>query len=167
MIAYAFVLTLCLLIWWLMPVSAHAIRPNAELLDTRQFDDWGLRINYAFDPPINVFPSLHVATSMLAALAVWKANRFWGLFGLISAALVAISICSVKQHYVVDGIASMVLAIAAFVFIINPYDSNWQRSNYMAFNWRGPWMYLALHISIIAIFYLLFLLGWEPWQNQV
>lgn len=67
---------------------------------------------YQVDPPVNLFPSLHCANAVLAALMAHKLSRRigWLISGL--AALVVISVPLVKQHYIADAAAGIALAFA-------------------------------------------------------
>ena len=79
---------------------------------------WGLRFLYDADPPYNCFPSLHVAHSFVSALTCSRVNRRVGYVALISASLVAVSTLFTKQHYVLDVIAGIVLAVGAYALIL-------------------------------------------------
>jgi membrane-associated phospholipid phosphatase len=162
---YFLVATLCLLIWIAYPVSAVTLRADASQLDTTLFVEWGVRVNYALDPPLNCFPSLHLAITLLAALCAWKANRVYGAIGLAGAVAVAYAICAVKQHYFVDGVAGAAVAIVVYVAVVARYDSGESLPEEVAFTWRGPAGYFALHFAIVLGFVLAWLLGWAPWES--
>lgn len=90
-------------------------RPVGELEEG--FFTWFLRGIYDADAPRNCFPSLHVATAFVAALACWRVHRGVGLATVLWASLVAVSTLFTKQHYVADVIAGIFLAgTAHFVF---------------------------------------------------
>jgi membrane-associated phospholipid phosphatase len=74
---------------------------------------WLVALEYRLDEPYNLFPSLHVAISWLAWLACRDRVRPRALF---LAVVVAISISTVfvKQHYIVDVVAGVALAVAAW-----------------------------------------------------
>lgn len=82
---------------------------------------WGLRALYSSDPPYNCFPSLHVAHSFVSALASDRVNRGLGVLATICASLIALSTLFTKQHYVVDVIAGIVLALVAYVTFLANY----------------------------------------------
>jgi membrane-associated phospholipid phosphatase len=82
------------------------------------FFAWSLRQLYDFDPPYNCFPSLHVAYSFLAALTAWTVHRGLGLTATVWATLIAISTLYTKQHYVLDVIAGVMLALAAYAVFL-------------------------------------------------
>jgi membrane-associated phospholipid phosphatase len=88
-----------------------APRP-AKLLD-QGFAAWGLLFLYGADPPYNCFPSLHVAHSFVSALACGRVHRGLGIAAVLVAVLVAISTLYSKQHYLLDVIAGVLLALAA------------------------------------------------------
>ncbi len=64
-------------------------------------------IIYRIDPGFNVFPSLHVANSLLVALIFYRYNKPLGIFFLLIACLIAVSTLYVKQHYVVDVVTGI------------------------------------------------------------
>ena len=85
------------------------------------FAVWGLLALYSTDPPYNCFPSLHVAHSFVSALASYRVHRNLGILAMIVAALVALSTLFTKQHYVVDVIAGVILAYAAYFIFLRGY----------------------------------------------
>jgi membrane-associated phospholipid phosphatase len=73
-----------------------------------------LQFLYAVDPPTNCLPSLHVALATLAALALLSERKWAGLFALIWAALICLSTMTTKQHYVVDVIGGLLIAMVCW-----------------------------------------------------
>jgi membrane-associated phospholipid phosphatase len=96
-----------------------ASRPEQVIGDG--FAAWGLRALYDSDPPYNCFPSIHVAHSFVSALTVYRLHRATGIFAAVCAALVAVSTLYTKQHYVVDVIAGIALAFAAYLLFLRSY----------------------------------------------
>jgi membrane-associated phospholipid phosphatase len=84
------------------------------------FGVWGLRALYSSDPPYNCFPSIHVAHSFVSALTCYRVHRGLGVVATVCATLVALSTLFTKQHYIVDAIAGVLLALIAYgVFLRN------------------------------------------------
>jgi membrane-associated phospholipid phosphatase len=114
-----------LLIWITAYVFFFFLYPTAAPRPPRVIGEgfamWGLRALYSSDPPYNCFPSLHVAHSFVSALASYRVNRGLGVLAMICAALVALSTLFTKQHYVVDVIAGVVLALVAYVTFLARY----------------------------------------------
>ena len=77
------------------------------------FFAWTLALNYRLDPPLNCFPSLHVAWGFVAALCCHRVHRGVGVAALGWASLIAISTLYTKQHYVLDVVAGIALAVLA------------------------------------------------------
>ena len=69
------------------------------------------------NPPLNCFPSLHVAISLFAALVVKMDNHRLGNVFIISAIIVSVSTLYVKQHYFLDIIAGAILTFFVFNFV--------------------------------------------------
>lgn len=95
-------------IFWMFPTVA----PRPPIVDGEGFPAWGLRFLYHADPPHNCFPSLHVAHTVLAAAATRRVHPGVGALAYACAALVALSTLFTKQHYVVDVLAGVGMALA-------------------------------------------------------
>ncbi len=80
-----------------------------------------LEVNYSLDPPYNCFPSLHVAWAFVAALTCYRVHRGVGLVALVWAATIGVSTLYTKQHYVVDVIAGIAIAYAAYLLFLRGY----------------------------------------------
>lgn len=70
---------------------------------------------YQVDQGWNVFPSLHVAHSTLVALLYFRHRREFFPPVAFGAGLIALSTVMVKQHYLLDLPAGVLLAAVAFV----------------------------------------------------
>lgn len=111
--AYITVMCVCYLVYLFYPVSIH--RPD---LVVDSFSTWVLGIVYGADRPWNCFPSLHVAMSLLAALTIFEVHRIRGVLTLLLTFLIAFSTVLIKQHYILDVVAAMLLtATIYFVYI--------------------------------------------------
>ena len=82
------------------------------------FGAWSLRMLYATDHPYNCFPSLHVAHSFVSALTCTRVHRPLGLVAVGCAGLVAVSTLFAKQHYVLDVVAGLGLALVAHALFV-------------------------------------------------
>jgi len=79
------------------------------------------------DPPNNTFPSMHVALVVLVALGLWEElNPLRYLNTALAVAIVA-SIHTVKQHYVIDSIGGVVMAIGCFTIVFRLYPKVFRR----------------------------------------
>ncbi len=58
-------------VFFLWPTAIH--RPLLEVVPARSFLDWAVGLNYALDPPVNCFPSLHVGNAVFVAPRVPEA----------------------------------------------------------------------------------------------
>jgi membrane-associated phospholipid phosphatase len=84
---------------------------------------WCLRLNYSLDTPYNCFPSLHVAVSVLAALACYRVHARLGMAAGVWAALIGVSTLYTKQHYAIDVIAGALLGYVAYVVMLRDYKA--------------------------------------------
>ena len=111
--AYITVMCVCYLVYLFYPVSLN--RPE---LTVNSFSTWVLGIVYRADRPWNCFPSMHVAMSLLAALTILEVHRFRGMLILLLTFWIAFSTVLIKQHYVLDVVAAMLLTfVIYFVYI--------------------------------------------------
>ena len=68
---------------------------------------------YATDNPFNDFPSLHTSISTILAIHWFWFDRRFGLIAAIWTALIVASTVLIKQHYVADLVAGLLLAFGA------------------------------------------------------
>jgi len=74
---------------------------------------------WELDPPNNTFPSAHVAISCLTAITMWRErNRFRWLL-TATAAGVFITVHTAKQHYFVDAIAGLAVALLMYRLVFH------------------------------------------------
>jgi membrane-associated phospholipid phosphatase len=92
--------------------------PRPDEIAGEGFAVWGLRLLYDSDPPYNCFPSLHVAHSFVSALTIFRVHRRLGIASMVCAGIVALSTLFTKQHYVVDVVAGILLALAAYAIFL-------------------------------------------------
>ena len=140
--AYAAAIGVALLCFAAFPVSSLSLRPDLEGVAGDRFALWGVELLYSLDPPANLFPSVHLAISALAALASWEARRIYGACALALTTLVGVSICLVKQHFAIDGVAGLALALVVWALLIRPGRASFVAQR--AWGWRGPASYLGL-----------------------
>ncbi len=68
---------------------------------------------YSADQPYNDFPSLHASLSTVIAIHWWHIDRRVGIAAAAWTALIVASTVLIKQHYLADVLAGLVLAAAA------------------------------------------------------
>lgn len=69
---------------------------------------------YATDRPINLFPSMHVALAYLFAYGTGQERPRWKKFMMLWATLIALSTLFTHQHYVVDVLGGIIVAMGAW-----------------------------------------------------
>jgi membrane-associated phospholipid phosphatase len=146
-LAFGVAIGVSLICFAALPVTALHLRADPAQLNAPGPSDWAVAAIYSIDPPFNLFPSLHISLTALAAFAVWKADRRYGALLFFGLALVAISVCTTKQHFVVDVLGGLAIAAAVGAAILAPYR---RRDGLAVYSWRGPVSYLAS----LAIMYL-------------
>lgn len=117
--AYLMVWIVSYIVFLMYPTEAS--RPAAVAGDG--FATWSLRFLYDADPPYNCFPSIHVAHSFVSALTVQRVHKRLGAGAVVCAVLVALSTLYTKQHYIVDVIAGIALALIAYAIFIKKYPA--------------------------------------------
>jgi membrane-associated phospholipid phosphatase len=158
-IANVLVITVGLVTFRVFPVTTVGLRADLTGYDLGVFENWGMWLTYRVDPPFNAFPSLHLAMALIASLSVLKANRGLGIAGLAIAAAIGVSTWTVKQHWIADSIAAVVVAVGVFWLVLRPYNSASVRKSERAFGWKGPAAYLVLPLVEYVGMYVVFRLG--------
>lgn len=157
-LAYCALLAIGLPFWLLWPVAV----PRLELPITDLFS-WSLTLIRAFDPPTNCFPSMHVAEAFLAALVVRRMDRPLGTMLLGVAAAIWWSTLALGQHWFLDGLAGLVMALvvdwAAFGW--RPLPPEAYRSGSRA---RLLWA-VAFYLSLFVFFTTPWWIGQQDWYG--
>ena len=160
--AYALVVGVSLLCFAIYPVTSLGLRSEVESLDPARFTSWALRLVYTLDPPYNLFPSVHIAIAILAAGVAWTARRVYGIVAGAAVAVIAVAICTVKQHFVLDGLAGLALGAAVWFALVRGHRCD--ACTVLHYPWQGPALYLAVHASIYGAVFVVFLAGVAPWD---
>jgi membrane-associated phospholipid phosphatase len=120
-IAYILAILVSLACFAVFPVTSIALRPAVAASNIDTVSLWATQTLYTHDPPLNLFPSLHVSIGVIAACSIWKASRLYGAGAFGLAVLVGISVCTVKQHFAVDVLGGILLASGVSALILRPY----------------------------------------------
>jgi membrane-associated phospholipid phosphatase len=75
------------------------------------------RLLFSVDTMVNALPSMHVAHTCLAAVALASRNRLWRIIAPAWATLIVLSTLTTKQHYAIDVPAGFALAALCFVLV--------------------------------------------------
>lgn len=73
---------------------------------------------YANDAGGNFFPSQHVINSFLLALGIGRLKPSWRLPMLLWASVITASTVLIRQHYVVDAVAGLAMALISWSALI-------------------------------------------------
>ena len=111
-ITYLFASTIANLIFLIFQTTV--IRP--ELFPSTIANRWIIYI-YSFDKPLNLFPSTHVTFTALANLCLLKINKKIAYGVLPLTILIILSTMFIKQHYIPDLFAGLLLAWLSYEFI--------------------------------------------------
>ncbi len=88
-------------------LQSLVIRP--QLTGTDPFTQMILQV-YASDNPYNDFPSLHTSLSTIMAMHWWRVDKRIGVPVAIWVALIVGATVFIKQHYIADVIAGLIIA---------------------------------------------------------
>jgi membrane-associated phospholipid phosphatase len=117
--AWLFLILISEVIWLIFPT--YLARPT---IVSQNIFDKILQIIYVNAPPFCDFPSLHVSGTALSLLILNRMKRADGL--IVPGILTIISTLLVKQHYIINLIAGIVLAYVVYVLF---FHINAQRLN--------------------------------------
>jgi len=144
--AIAIALSLCCFAW--LPVTSQQLRADTATLDPARASDWAVALVYALDPPYNLLPSLHLSIVTLAALSAWIAARRYGAIAFVGVLLVAVAVCTTKQHFVLDVLGGLALGFLVGAAMLVRYRAPPDHSP--AYSWRGPALHSAMVVIILA-----------------
>lgn len=113
-IALAYFLTYSIGFAFFLNYHIRMIRPSFHVVDLSQK---ALHFIYINDHGFNVFPSMHVANTVLVALIFLEYNKKLGIFFSILALLISMSTLFIKQHYFYDVIAGFIEALFIYITI--------------------------------------------------
>ena len=120
------------------------------------FFPWSLQLIHDVDPPRNCFPSLHVAWAFVAALSCHRVHRGVGVAAMVWAGLIGISTLYTEQHYLVDVIAGVMIALLAYLLFLHGHDrtlvAESDRQSAPRRAMRLVWTYVSA-IAILAVTY--------------
>jgi membrane-associated phospholipid phosphatase len=105
-IAFFLLIGISVLIFFLFPVFVPRPGFTVDSLSTKL-----VAFVYRTDRPVCGFPSLHVATAVLATAILFRRSRSVGWVFFPFALLTSLSVLFVKQHVVLDFIGGLVLAV--------------------------------------------------------
>ncbi len=113
-LAYLISLGFCAACFVAWPVSAATLRPDLIATPDAGFTLWAVGLLYRWDPPLNLFPSLHLALATCAAQASQRAQPRLAVPVWSWVAAVAVAACLTKQHFVVDLVVGIAVGWIAF-----------------------------------------------------
>lgn len=108
----------CYLFYYFFPVEIR--RPY---VDNSNIFNKLVNIIYNSDRPVNCFPSIHVLnTYLIMRFTSRKDNKAWFYYTNVVGILIILSTLFIKQHYILDGVASILLS--EIVILINKFISD-------------------------------------------
>ena len=75
------------------------------------------RLLFSINTMVNALPSMHVAHTCLAAVALASRGRLWRIIVPVWATMIVLSTLTTKQHYAIDVPGGFLLAAICFVLV--------------------------------------------------
>lgn len=122
--AYAAAIGVSLILFAAFPVTSKGLRAQGGALDPLSLSSRAVALLYRLDPPFNLFPSLHLSIAAIALLSAWKAARLPGAAVGLMLAVIGVSVCTVKQHFVLDALGGLTLAAVVYAVVLRPYRAS-------------------------------------------
>jgi membrane-associated phospholipid phosphatase len=123
------------------------------------FTQWSMGLIYALDPPVNCFPSLHVANAFYVGSVARSFDRRVGRFMFALAFLIASSTLLVKQHYLLDVVSGALLGcgIARLAVPRAGWRADAELPAWHSWLWIPGFYFLYFAFAAMA-----YLAGWHP-----
>jgi membrane-associated phospholipid phosphatase len=137
-------------------VAYPTIAPRAEPVTIAGFATWCLQLFYDLDQPYGCFPSLHVAFSLVGAIACYGVHRGVGLSAAAWALLIGVSTVYTKQHFAVDAIAGTVIGLCGSALFLRTSPSE-------AFDERDRWMAPRRAFAVVGAYAIGILMFWSAY----
>jgi membrane-associated phospholipid phosphatase len=134
-------------------------------MTTDTFVGWGMQMTYWLDQPYCCLPSMHVSMATLSALVVWKVDRIIGGITLVIAFLIGLSTMFIKQHYFVDMIGGFAVASLGYWLFVANFKTADIPVHELRYARRWSLLLPALYIAAIAVLYVAYRMGWQPWAT--
>ena len=130
-------------LWLFWPVTVP--REPVEVEGYWTFMLWFLR---AVDPPVNCLPSMHVAVATMAGLLIRRVDPTVGRLLLWCMPFIWYSTMALDQHWFVDGLVGMVLAV-----VVEGLTNRWMPvpgSALVAMDRRTHWAWLGPFLAALV-----------------
>lgn len=108
-IGFVFLILISSLIYILFPVKT--IRPEFVV---NSFTTNIVNSLYAAALPYNLFPSLHVSLSIFSTILAFRFKKAAGYIFAVFTFLITLSTLFIKQHYIMDLVAAVILAMIGY-----------------------------------------------------
>lgn len=114
---------ICHVIYYFYPTTV----PRPDVMGNDIFS-YLVRLTYASDNPFNCFPSVHVLNALLASMYLFSYAKKAAVkyTSVIAFVLITLSTLFVKQHYVLDAVASSIIGVSMYVLFTSDYIWNTQ-----------------------------------------
>jgi len=145
--AYILMYAVAVPIWLWLPVTVP--RDPVRVAD---FWTYSMNVLRWKDPPVNCLPSMHVAHSAVAALVVRRVDRLMGRVLLFATGLIWWSTLAVGQHWFVDGLLGLILAVGAD-WLVFDYYRPLPKSAFSRIDRRWHWAWFGFFLFGCAVMY--------------
>lgn len=95
---------------------AYPVEIRSAPVVVNSLSTWALSLVRGGDVTNNCFPSTHCAMVLLTAIFLFHKRQWMGWLGVFVALMIALSTLTTKQHYVLDVLGGLMVALVSYVF---------------------------------------------------
>ena len=133
-LAYIIINIIAFIIFLIYPTYINRIEENIYNENPNDFFGWLSKIIYDSDGKekgYNLFPSMHCMTTTICFFATFRKKEiplWYRICSFIIAILICLSTVFVKQHYIIDSLVGILIAISVWL-IINKFNLGYKLLN--------------------------------------
>jgi hypothetical protein len=142
-IAWGIIICITLVIFVYLALPTRVPRPGIPTQEN--FLYWLVAFLYVIDNPVNCLPGLSLTISIFITYSLWPLGRLAGWASLAATTIIAISSLLLRQHYLADVLASLILAYLVYRVLVRAAAGN-TRSIQIAVDFKD-WQRLAQHLA--------------------
>lgn len=98
---------------------ARVARPGIPTQEN--FFYWSVALTYILDNPVTCMPAMTTTLAAFSTLSVWLLSRPMGLVALVLNFVVGFSSLTLRQHFIADLLAGVLVAFAVYWLFMRPH----------------------------------------------
>lgn len=144
-IAWGIIISIFIVLAVFLALPTRVPRPGIPTQEN--FLYWLVAFLYISDNPVNCLPAFSLTISIFISLCMWSLARLAGWVSFAATAVVSLSSLLLRQHYLADVLASLVIGYAVYRFFARPVLKNKLPAGLVVS--PGEWQRLALRITLV------------------